>query len=51
MKATEEVGKSVFSVVFEEVFDEREIKSDFEWEKVFGAKVHFDILSEGTGND
>ena len=29
MKATKEVGESVFSIVFEEIFDKGEIKSDF----------------------
>lgn len=51
MKTTKEVGKSVFSVVFKEVFDKREVKSDFEREKIFGTKMHFYILSERASND
>ena len=34
MKTTKEVGKSVSSVVFEEIFDKREVKSDLEREDI-----------------
>ena len=51
MKTTKEVGKSVSSVVFEKIFDEKEVKSDFEREEIFCTKVHFYILSERASND
>ena len=50
MKTTKKVGKSVSSVVFEKIFDKREVKSDFEREEIFGTKMHFYILSERASN-
>ena len=45
MKTTEEVGESVFSIVFEEISDKGEIKSDFERQEILCTKVHLHILS------
>jgi hypothetical protein len=46
MEAGEKVGKSVFSVFFEEVIDKAEVNVDFEREEGFASVVDFNILSD-----